>query len=256
VEPSSVRPDFERARGAAAQAALALVVGGAPIVRAGIAAVIREEFGARSDVRSATWAERHAALVAAGGGGLGLAVMLPERAALIVDWPALALAAPGVPIVLGAVSAELAARQATAPAGVRVIALVAPLAAWRKVLRDTVAGTRRDPAAGGRAVRPRRPLAPAPLRAGAARIALTQRQREVFSLLSLGYSNRDIAERLGLSTGTVKLHVGAVLQAVQAKNRIELLLRHTRASHPGDERFGIEASGVVRRPIPLTSEES
>jgi len=75
-------------------------------------------------------------------------------------------------------------------------------------------------------------------------------------MLSLGYSNKDIAERLGVAVGTVKLHVAAVLQAMRAKNRVDLLLRHARAGTGfANERFGIEGT-VLRRPAPLSSEDT
>ena len=52
--------------------------------------------------------------------------------------------------------------------------------------------------------------------------ALTQRQREVMRHLAEGRSNKDIAQRLGISPGTVRLHVAAVLKAMRAKSRREL----------------------------------
>jgi two-component system, NarL family, response regulator LiaR len=48
---------------------------------------------------------------------------------------------------------------------------------------------------------------------------LTQREREVLALLAEGLSNAEIAARLQLSTGTVRLHVGNLLDKLQAPNR-------------------------------------
>ena len=48
---------------------------------------------------------------------------------------------------------------------------------------------------------------------------LTRRQQDVLSHIREGCSNREIAERLGISEGTVKLHVSAVLKALGVKNR-------------------------------------
>ncbi|MCF8478813.1 MAG: response regulator transcription factor [Rhodospirillum sp.] len=48
---------------------------------------------------------------------------------------------------------------------------------------------------------------------------LTPRQREVLALLGLGKSNKEIARHLVLSEGTVKLHVTAILKALNVSNR-------------------------------------
>jgi DNA-binding NarL/FixJ family response regulator len=48
---------------------------------------------------------------------------------------------------------------------------------------------------------------------------LTPRQGEVLRMLAQGYSNKDIANQLGLHPGTVKLHVRAILKALNVANR-------------------------------------
>ena len=48
---------------------------------------------------------------------------------------------------------------------------------------------------------------------------LTQRERQVLVLLAAGMSNKEIAEELTLSVGTVRLHVSNVLTKLQAPNR-------------------------------------
>ena len=48
---------------------------------------------------------------------------------------------------------------------------------------------------------------------------LTPREREVLALLAGGLSNKEIAERLTLSVGTVRLHVSNVLAKLGAPNR-------------------------------------
>lgn len=50
-------------------------------------------------------------------------------------------------------------------------------------------------------------------------IPLTPRQREVLVLLGHGKSNKEIARILDLSEGTVKLHVTAILKALNVTNR-------------------------------------
>lgn len=53
---------------------------------------------------------------------------------------------------------------------------------------------------------------------------LTRRQVDVLRLLSQGKSNREIGGVLGLTEGTVKLHVSAVLKALEVSNRTQAVL--------------------------------
>jgi PAS domain S-box-containing protein len=52
--------------------------------------------------------------------------------------------------------------------------------------------------------------------------ALTARQREVMALMAQGRRNKEIAQRLGIAPGTVRLHVAAVLKAFKAKTRKDI----------------------------------
>ena len=53
---------------------------------------------------------------------------------------------------------------------------------------------------------------------------LTARQREVMILMSRGLTNPEIGDALGIAKGTVKAHVAAVLDALDASNRTEATL--------------------------------
>ena len=53
---------------------------------------------------------------------------------------------------------------------------------------------------------------------------LTTRQRDVLDLLIEGMSNRDIARSLGLSSGTVKIHVSSILKAFKVTNRTQAVI--------------------------------
>lgn len=53
---------------------------------------------------------------------------------------------------------------------------------------------------------------------------LTPRQRGVLALLSQGYTNRDIAQRLGMCENTVKAHVKQVMRKLDASNRTQAAL--------------------------------
>jgi DNA-binding NarL/FixJ family response regulator len=53
---------------------------------------------------------------------------------------------------------------------------------------------------------------------------LTPREREVLEKLSLGMTNRDIAQELYISEGTVKTHVTHLLNRLNLKNRSQLAI--------------------------------
>lgn len=50
---------------------------------------------------------------------------------------------------------------------------------------------------------------------------LTSRQRDILSSLTRGFSNKDIAMQLGISTRSVDDHVNAILSKIGAANRVE-----------------------------------
>ena len=54
---------------------------------------------------------------------------------------------------------------------------------------------------------------------------LTDKQRAVLERLGSGESNRAIAESMGITEGTVKLHISAILKRLGAKNRTEAALK-------------------------------
>lgn len=51
--------------------------------------------------------------------------------------------------------------------------------------------------------------------------SLTEREEEVLVLLSSGLTNVEIGERLFLSLGTVKTHIGSILTKLRLRNRVE-----------------------------------
>jgi PAS domain S-box-containing protein len=66
------------------------------------------------------------------------------------------------------------------------------------------------------------------------RTRLTKRQRQVLGLIAEGCSNRTIAQQLGLTEATVKLHVRAVLKGLEVENRTQAALMATRAGVYGE----------------------
>lgn len=62
-------------------------------------------------------------------------------------------------------------------------------------------------------------------------VPLTRRQREVAALVGEGMSNKQIAFKLRLSAGTVKIHITAVLRAYAVPTRTALVARLLRQSN-------------------------
>ncbi len=61
--------------------------------------------------------------------------------------------------------------------------------------------------------------------AGEIKNKLTPRQCEVLDYMIKGYANKLIAYELGVSEGTVKLHVSSILRALKVTNRTEAAMR-------------------------------
>jgi DNA-binding NarL/FixJ family response regulator len=66
---------------------------------------------------------------------------------------------------------------------------------------------------------------------------LTERQLEVLSLMARGLTNREICGVLSIAENTVKTHVKAILEALEATNRTEaaVLARELGLKAPGEE---------------------
>ena len=60
------------------------------------------------------------------------------------------------------------------------------------------------------------------------KVGLTARQIEVLRLMARGKSNRDIANLLGLSEGTVKIHLSAVFRALGVNSRAQAIVAISR----------------------------
>jgi len=54
--------------------------------------------------------------------------------------------------------------------------------------------------------------------------ALTEREREITTLIRTGLRNREIALRCGLTEGTVKVHLHSIFQKLGVKSRAELIV--------------------------------
>jgi DNA-binding NarL/FixJ family response regulator len=94
----------------------------------------------------------------------------------------------------------------------------------------------------------------------ARRVALTQREGQLVSLLSQGLKNKEIATALVISEGTVKVYLSRLFQKVGVKDRFELALfglknlttaqgpALDRSVHPGSERVAGLRSLVLESP--------
>lgn len=80
------------------------------------------------------------------------------------------------------------------------------------------------------------PTPPSQLSVQPAEIGLTDRQSQVLALMVRGLSNRDIAEQLELSEGTVKIHATAIFKTLGVNSRTQALVTVTR--------YGIDFSNV------------
>jgi DNA-binding NarL/FixJ family response regulator len=68
--------------------------------------------------------------------------------------------------------------------------------------------------------------------AAAAEVAdLTPREREILELLAAGHPNKIIADRLGLTDGTVRWHLRHVYDKLHVRSRTEAALKFRSAAH-------------------------
>jgi DNA-binding NarL/FixJ family response regulator len=94
-----------------------------------------------------------------------------------------------------------------------LVAAVRVVASGEAMLSPAVTRGLIDAFAAGRVV--------VPAGAGARLAALTPRERDVLAGLATGLSNAEIAEQLGIATGTVKAHVNALLPKLGVRSRVQ-----------------------------------
>lgn len=63
---------------------------------------------------------------------------------------------------------------------------------------------------------------------------LTPRQVDVLGLIAEGKSNQEIGEELGLTAGTVKMHLTRIYKSLGAKSRTDALARYNRLRRPSE----------------------
>jgi DNA-binding NarL/FixJ family response regulator len=60
-------------------------------------------------------------------------------------------------------------------------------------------------------------------------LGLTERQRDVLALMVQGKPNKLICRELGLAEGTVKIHVSAILKALNVTSRTQAVIAVSRS---------------------------
>lgn len=92
-------------------------------------------------------------------------------------------------------------------------------------VRDVLAGNIFRPASQGSArLDDETPVPPNKVSVQPNEIGLTDRQAQVLGLMVRGLSNKEIADQLGLSEGTVKIHATAVFKALGVGSRTQALV--------------------------------
>jgi DNA-binding NarL/FixJ family response regulator len=64
---------------------------------------------------------------------------------------------------------------------------------------------------------------------------LTDRERRILSLMALGLSNREIAERVYLSEGTVKWHTNKIFKKLGVQSRTQAVMKALEAGLDRDK---------------------
>ena len=57
-------------------------------------------------------------------------------------------------------------------------------------------------------------------------LSLTAREEEILLLLTRGYSNKEIADRINLSTETVRSHLKHIYEKMHVRSRAEAVARY------------------------------
>lgn len=130
---------------------------------------------------------------------------------------------PRLPVVVLSATHDRATIGAALAAGARgFVAKTADPASMLDAVRTVLAGGRHVT----RDVAPNRPLAIDGVSIEV--LGLTQRQSEVMMLLARGLPNKTICRDLRLSEGTVKVHVSAILKALNVHSRSQVIVELAR----------------------------
>jgi DNA-binding NarL/FixJ family response regulator len=132
---------------------------------------------------------------------------------------------PAVPfVVISAYDDEATVRRVLKAGASGFISKAYPVEQMVAALRRVLAGEIVEPSAlSPPSVGIDVPVGP-PVSARAKDLGLSQRQGEVLALMAKGQSNREVARVLGLTEGTVKIHVTAIFKALGVSSRTQALV--------------------------------
>jgi DNA-binding NarL/FixJ family response regulator len=71
-----------------------------------------------------------------------------------------------------------------------------------------------------------------PAATGGGAIPLTPRQIDVLELIAQGKSNQEVGDELGLTAGTVKMHLSRIYKVLKAKSRTDALVKYNKLKRP------------------------
>ena len=204
-----------------------LIVGHYALLRDGLGILVREVSEAVETVQAET-PDDIAGAVAAERFDLALLDLgLPETDGA-VSVRTLRAQAPDLPVVVIATSERWSDACAAIDAGARgYIPKSASSAIMIAALRLVLSGGVYVPPLMGHGISPQRAVERPTISERETSISdrrLTRRQQEVLNWLVRGHSNKQIAQQLGLSEGTVKIHIAAILRAYQVSNRTQAVI--------------------------------
>jgi DNA-binding NarL/FixJ family response regulator len=184
-----------------------------PLVRDALARAV-QQLAADVQVREAGDLEGLLRLVAQGDADLALVDLNMPGMDGVAGLRRLREAAPTLPVVVASGQEDVATIRAVLAAG--AVGFIP-----KSERSEVLLGALRLVQSGGTYV-PSRLLTAPPATPS---LELTPRQLDVLHCLQRGEPNKSIARELGLTEGTVKIHIAAILRVLQVRNRTEAVIR-------------------------------